>query len=67
MSQYIKLMEEQIGETLTDQKIAESEANRIEQLRNIGWEILDLIPAGKAVEFQEELISEIISEGWDNE
>lgn len=40
---------------------------RREELREIGWEIIDMLPEEKRNNLKNELIDEIISEGWDNE
>jgi vacuolar-type H+-ATPase subunit B/Vma2 len=40
---------------------------RREELRGLGWEIIDMLPEEKRNNLKAELIDEIISEGWDNE
>ena len=55
------------GETKEDYLRDQANDLRASELRDLKWEILDLLPAKRLDELKEELINEIISEGWDNE
>ena len=53
------------GETHTDLMRSEAYFQRQDYLEYLEWEILDLIPNARLKEIQQELIEEIIENGWD--
>jgi len=53
-------------ETQADFKIGEEQSDRRAYLFDIGWDILDLLPAERAYELRKQLVEEIIDNLWDN-
>ena len=57
---------DEFGTTKEDILIGLDESQREDRLMDIGWDILDLIPAENIKEVQKEIIDLIIEKGWDN-